>query len=150
VLPLHPNERIEVKSAQQAASNWSGSQGRATTAYTEGVQAYTGDWSGATVAQQSVMVTNFNTAVNSGTWARGVQAIGTSGWKSATTAKSSNYSTGFSAGASNYAAASQKIMSALSNIVPNLPARGTFEQNKVRATTLMDALHAQRGQLGAR
>jgi hypothetical protein len=43
-----------------------------------------------------------------------------------------------------------KIMAALGNIVPNLPARGTFEQNKIRATTLMDALHAQRGQLGAR
>ena len=41
------------------------------------------------------------------------------------------------------------IMSALATIVPNLPPRGTYEQNKIRSTTLMDALHAQRGQLGA-
>ena len=81
---------------------------------------------------------------------RGVSAVGTQGWKSATEAKKTNYGTGFAAGANAQAAAMQKIMAALGNIVPNLPARGTFEQNKVRATTLMDALHAQRGQLGAR
>ena len=40
-------------------------------------------------------------------------------------------------------------MNALGNIVPNLPPRGTFDQNKLRATTLMDALHAQKGQLSA-
>ena len=42
-----------------------------------------------------------------------------------------------------------KILSAEGNIVPSLPARGTYEQNKVRATTLMDALHALKGTLGA-
>jgi len=56
----------------------------------------------------------------------------------------------FTAGASNQAAAAAKIQNALQNIVPNLPQRGTYEQNKIRSTTLMDALHAQRGQLGAR
>ena len=139
-----------MKTAQQAQSNWTGSQGRATTAYTQGVQSYTGDWAGATIRQQSVMQANWDAAVLNGSWASGVNAIGTAGWKSATEAKSGNYSTGFSAGAQNYAAASQKIMSALATIVPNLPPRGTFDQNKIRSTTLMDALHAQRGQLGAR
>lgn len=139
-----------MKTAQQAQSNWTGSQGRASSAYQQGVEGYTGDWAGATVRQQSVMQANWDAAVANGSWAAGVNSIGTSGWKSATVAKIGNYSTGFSAGAQNYATASQKIMSALSTIVPNLPSRGTYEQNKIRSTTLMDALHAQRGQLGAR
>jgi hypothetical protein len=139
-----------MKTAQQAAANWQGSQGRAATAYQEGVQAYSGDWAGATVSQESAMLTGVTQAVTSGRWRQGIQAVGTGGWKAATVAKITNYSTGFSAGANAQAASAQKIMSALANIVPNLPARGTYEQNKVRATTLMDALHAQRGQLGAR
>lgn len=139
-----------MKTAAQAAANWSGSAGRASADWQTGIQGYSGDWAGATTAQQSVMQNNWQQAVSSGRWARGVQAVGTAGWKQATERKASNYATGFQAGAANQAAAAQKIMSALGNIVPNLPARGTYEQNKIRSTTLMDALHAQRGQLGAR
>ena len=139
-----------MKNAQQAASNWTNSAGRAATDWQAGIQAYNGDWAGATTRQQAVMQTNWQQAVTSGAWARGVAAVGTSGWKNATERKAANYSTGFQAGAQNYAAASAKIMAALGNIVPNLPARGTFEQNKTRSTALMDALHAQRGNLGAK
>ena len=139
-----------MKSAQQAAQNWRDSQGRASAAYTQGVQQYTGDWAGATVSQESVALANITQAFTSGRWRNGVLSVGTAGWKSATEAKASNYSTGFSAGANAQQASITKIMNALSAIVPNLPARGTYEQNKTRATTLMDALHAQRGQLGAR
>lgn len=139
-----------MKTAQQAAANWAASQGRATQAFQEGVQNFNGDWAGRTVAQENVALANITQAFTSGRWRAGVLDVGTGGWKAATQAKASNYSTGFAAGAPRQAAAAQKIMSALGNIVPNLPARGTYEQNKVRATTLMDALHAQRGQLGAR
>jgi len=137
-----------VKNAQQAAANWTGSAGRAAADYSQGVQNYNGDWAGATVRQQAVMQTNWLASLN--TWAAHVQAVGTAGWKTATVNKVANYSTGFQAGAQNYATASAKIISALNTIVPNLPARGTYEQNKIRSTTLMDALHAQRGQLGAK
>jgi hypothetical protein len=139
-----------MKTAQQAASNWQQSAGRAATAYVAGVQGFTGDWAGATIAQEAVMVANFQQAIASGAFTRGVQAVGTSGWKAATEAKSANYSTGFQAGANNQSAAITKIMSALGNIVPSLPPRGTYEQNKVRATSLMDQLHALNGTLGAR
>lgn len=140
----------KVKTAQQAAQNWRESQGRAATAWTEGVQGYNGDWSGATVAQESVALQNITQAFTSGRWRAGVLAVGTGGWKAATVAKAPNYSQGFAAGASAQQTSIQKIMSSLTGIVPNLPPRGTYEQNKIRATTLMDALHAQRGQLGAR
>ena len=96
------------------------------------------------------MQTNWDQAVISGRWASGVNAIGTAGWKSRTEAKSANFGTGFQAGAQAQAASAQKIMSALQSIVPSLPPRGTYEQNKIRSTALMDQLHALRGQLGAR
>lgn len=139
-----------MKTAAQAAQNWQNSQGRATQAYTDGVQNYQGDWAGATASQESAMLSNITQAVTSGRWRAGVQAVGTAGWKAATQAKAANYGTGFAAGAQAQAAAVQKIMGALGNIVPNLPPRGTYEQNKARATALMDSLHALRGQLGAR
>lgn len=139
-----------MKTAAQAAANWAASAGRAATAWQQGVQQYNGDWAGATTAQEGALLTNFQQAVTSGRWRQGVQATGTTGWKAATEAKAGNFATGFSAGAQRQATAAAKIQNALQGIVPGLPPRGTFEQNKVRATTLMDAMHALRGQLGAR
>jgi len=139
-----------LKSAQQAAANWSGSSGRAAAAYQAGVEGYTGDWAAATVSQEAVLLQNFQQAIARGDWRQGVLAEGTAGWKGATVAKIGNYSTGFTAGAQNQAAAIQKIIAAEQNIVPGLPPRGTYDQNKQRATAFMDAMHALRGQLGAR
>lgn len=138
-----------MKTAQQAAANWAQSQGRAAQAWTEGVQGYNGDWAGATVAQESVALQNINAAFARGDWRRGVLNKGTAGWKQDTLASSSNYTNGFSKGAQAQAASAQKILAALGQIVPNLPARGDFNQNKIRSTSLMDAMHALKGQLGA-
>lgn len=139
-----------MKTAQQAAANWAASGGRASAAWSEGVNSYQGDWAAATTAQESVMLQNLNTAITNGSWRRGVQNTGTQGWKAATIASTANFQNGFAKGAANQAAAAQKIQNFLQSVVPNLPARGTFEQNKLRSTTLMDALHSQRGNLGAR
>ena len=138
-----------MKTAAQAAANWAGSAGRAGTAWQEGVQGYNGDWAGATTRQQSVMQQNWDQAVASGRWAAGVNAVDTSSCKSATVASVANFNNGFTKGAAAQAVAIGKIMNFLGSTVPNLPARGTYEQNKIRATTLMDALHSQRGNLGA-
>lgn len=154
ILTAHVGRRQErgglVKPLAAWGSNWSGSQARAQTAFQQGVEGYNGDWAGATTAQQGAMTTNWNQSINNGTWANGVRAVGTNGWKSKTVARISNYGTGFSAGAADYNAAAQKIYNALTTIVPSLPPRGTFEQNKLRSTSLMDQLHALRGTLGAR
>jgi hypothetical protein len=136
-----------VKTAQQAAANWIGSAGRASADWQTGVQNYNGDWAAATTRQQAVMAANWNAAL--GTWASRVQAVGTAGWKAATTAKAANFATGFQAGAANQAAAAAKIQSALQTIVPNLPPRGTYQENVNRSTSLMAALHGLKGQLGA-
>lgn len=129
-------------------TNWTNSAGRAATDYQAGVNNYNGDWAGATVRQQAVMQANFIASMP--TWAAHVQAVGTAGWKAATIAKVANYSTGFQAGSGNYNIAAGKIGAALTNIVPSLPPRGTYAENKIRATTLMDSLHALKGQLGAK
>ena len=139
-----------MKTASQAATNWTGASGRATTAFAEGVQAYSGDWAGATVAQQAVMVTNWQQAIANGSWSRGVQSIGTAGWKAATQAKQTNYTTGYSAGGQNFQVAIGKIMNFLSSAVQALPPRGDINQNLQRANALALALHAQKGNLGAR
>jgi hypothetical protein len=136
-----------VKTAQQAAQNWVNSAGRAATDWTAGINGYTGDWAGATTAQYQAWVSGLAQAQATGAWQAGVQRVGTSGWKSATTAKAGNYTTGFQAGAQKQASSAQKLMTALGSIVPGLPPRGTFQQNVTRSTTLMADLHALRGQL---
>lgn len=138
-----------MKTAQQAAANWAASAGRAATEWQAGVQGYTGDWAAATTRQQAAMLAGVTQAVTSGQWAAGINRVGTAGWKQATTDKATNFQTGFQAGAQRQAAAAQKIQSALQSIVPNLPPRGDYQANKLRSTTLMDSLHALRGQLGA-
>lgn len=138
-----------MKTAQQAAQNWVASAGRAAADWEQGVNNYSGDWAGATTRQQAVMQSNWNASVASGNWANGVNRVGTQGWKSATTSKQANYSTGFQAGASKQAAAIAKIIAAESNIVGSLPPRGDYNANKARATAVMDGLHALKGTLGA-
>jgi hypothetical protein len=138
-----------VKTAAQAAQNWVNSAGVAATNYQAGVNAYTGDWAGVTVAAYPNWVSGLATAQAQGSWQAGVNAAGTNGWKSATIAKTANYSTGFTAGAAEQSQAIGKIMNALGGIVPALPPRGSYSQNKARANALMDALHALKGTLGA-
>ena len=139
-----------MKTAAQAASNWTNSAGRAQQAFVQGVQNYNGDWAGATIAQEQTMVANFQAAIAAGAYRAGVQAVGTGGWKAATEAKAQNFATGFQAGAQNFTTAIGKIIQAESNIVPNLPPRGSYAANVQRATTFMDAMHALKGSLGAR
>lgn len=136
-----------MKTAQQAAANWVASAPRAGQAWTDGVNGYNGDWAAATVAQEQVALAAINRAFADGSWRQGVMNTGTSGWKSATLASTANFSNGFQKGAAKQAQSAQKIMNALQNIVPNLPARGDFNQNVVRATTLMSQLHSLKGSL---
>ena len=138
-----------MKTAQQASQNWLNSAGRAASDWQQGVQNFTGDWAGRTTAQQAVMLNNLTQAVTSGRWSQGVQKVGTAGWKQATVDKAQNYSTGFQAGASRQATAIAKIIQAEASIVNALPPRGDYTQNKLRATAVMDGLHALKGTLGA-
>ena len=138
-----------MKTAAQAAANWSSSAGRAATAFQDGVSSTQKDQAALAVAQQATLVANFNQAVSSGRWAAGVKRRGTPYWKSQTLAKVGNYSTGFTAGAANQASAIAKIVNAEQGIVSSLPARGDFSQNLQRAAAFATALHQLKGTLGA-
>jgi len=139
-----------VKSAATAAANWTQSAGRAQTAYVQGVQTTQKDQASLAVAAQARLVQGFNDAVNSGRWAAGVQRGGTAYWRQQSEAKASNYSTGYSAGASNFQAAITKIINAEQAIVSALPPRGDINANLQRANAFALALHSQKGNLGAR
>jgi hypothetical protein len=138
-----------VKTAAQAAAAWQASAGAAAANYQAGINGYNGDWAGTTTAAYNNWVSGLANAQAQGLWQRGVQAAGTNGWKSASVAKVGNYSTGFSAGANEYQAAIGKVMNALQAIVPALPPRGSYSENKARAIALMDSMHALKGQLSA-
>jgi hypothetical protein len=138
-----------LKTAQQAFQNWQASAGQAAANWTAGINGYTGDWAGTTVNAYNNWVSGLANAQALGLWQRGVQSAGTAGWKSAAQSKAANYSTGFTAGATEYQQAIQKVIQAEQNIVPSLPPRGSYAENKLRATAFMDAMHALKGQLSA-
>jgi hypothetical protein len=140
---------MAVKPASTWASNWSGSAGKATTNYTAGVDAYNGDWAGATTSQQATMQQNWLQSLADGSWANGVNNVGTNGWKQATVAKQANYGVGFQAGSSKYAAAAQKLQPFVANTVASLPPRGDITANLNRAAAFDMALHNARGQFKA-
>lgn len=140
---------MAVKPASAWASNWSGSAGKATQNYTAGVDAYSGDWVQATVSQQVTMQQNWLASLSNGTWAAGVQAKTTQGWKADTVAKQANYGVGFQAGASKYSAAAQKLQPFMASAVAALPPRGDINANLQRSNSLAMALHQNRGSFRA-
>jgi len=139
------------KSAQQVAAKWQQNASAAQSAFTEGVQGTSVDVVSRAIAQQSVMVSNFNQAVTSGRWAQALSASGgTANWKAKTVAKAGNYSTGIAAGASKYAAAAAKFMPYIEsgrNQIAQMPS-GNIGASKARAAAWIDYMHAGKGQLG--
>lgn len=140
---------MAVKPASAWSSAWTGSSARATTNYTAGVDAYNGDWAGATTAQQAVMQQNWLQSLANGTWAAGVNNTGTQGWKSATVAKQANYGVGFQAGATAYSQAAAKLQPFMASAVASLPPRGDINQNLQRSAALAMALHSNKGSFKA-
>lgn len=139
-----------MKTAQQAATNWQGSATRASTDYVAGVQGTTKDQAALAIAAGPRYIAGVQDAYNSGRWQAGINRGGTPYWKSQTEKKASNYTTGYTAGQANYAAAAQKVMAAIAQGVANLPARGDLAQNLNRANSLATYLHSLKGTLSAR
>ena len=137
---------MAVKPASLWGQNWTASSGRATTNYQQGVEAYNGDWAGATTSQQAVMQQNWLASLANGSWAQGVANKGTSGWKADTVAKMANYGVGFQAGSAAYGAAAAKLQPFIANAVASLPPRGDINANLQRSAQLAMALHNARGQ----
>lgn len=75
-----------------------------------------------------------------------VAKVSLADWQSAAINKgAARLGTGASAAQPKFAAFMTKFIPALTNIVANLPAGGTYEQNKQRFLAFSDALHSQAG-----
>lgn len=136
------------KSVQATVDRWKNSAGAAQTAWQEGVQGTTVDVMGRAIAAAPAAVQGFTEAITSGRWARAITASGgTANWKSKATAKAANYSTGIAAGSDKFQASMSKLLPALESMVSSLPARGPAgsPQNKARVISMIDALHARKG-----
>lgn len=138
-----------MKNAQTAAANWTAAGPRAQTAWVQGIQSTTKDQAALAVAAIPRMVAGFNDAANSGRIAAGLTRRGTPYWKSQSEAKAAAFGLGISNGGNNYAAAANKFMPAIEQIVGSLPPRGDIMQNLQRVQGLALGLHARKGTLGA-
>ena len=140
-----------MKTAQQANQNWINAAPRASTAWTDGINATTKDQAALAAAAQPSWLAGVQDAAANNRFANGVTRRGTPYWKSQSQAKAGNYTTGYQAGSNNQLSAITKILAAEANIVAALPARGPAgsAQNLSRVTQLDNALHQLRGQLGA-
>ena len=135
------------KPANQWVDNWTSRAGAGQAAFSAGVQNTNVDVVGRAIAQQSVLVANFNQAVTSGKWARKLQERGTAGWKSATIAKASNYGTGIAAAKDKYAAAAAKLQPYVEqgqNMIASMP-KGSLADSKARATAWIDYMAGYQG-----
>ena len=126
---------MAIPSAQTVADRWAASAGAAGTRYAEGVQNTDVDVVGRAVAQQNILIQNFQNSVQNGTWARRLQAVGTQGWKNAVAAKgAANYSTGVNAAKAKYLqrmTAVLQVESSLQGQIQSMPS-GTPAANDAR------------------
>jgi len=124
-------------------SRWQSSASSAQTRYTEGIQSTTKDPTALATAAQAKLLVGFNDAINSGRWARNLQAVGAQGWKSAAVAKAANYSTGIAAGVNKYQSAMQTwlpIIQSSAQQVASMP-NNSFQDAVNRSVQMMTLLH---------
>lgn len=129
--------------AATATDRWRSSASTAQARYTEGVQQTTKDPTQLAVNQQGKLVQNFNAAVQSGRWARGLQRVGKAGWQSSTLAKANNYATGINASADKYQAAIGPVLQAEAQLQSQIAAmpNTTIQDSIARMTAWATGLH---------
>jgi hypothetical protein len=138
-----------VKTAQQALARWQAAGATAAGNWTQGIQNTQKDQAALAAAAQPLWLAGVQQAAAANRFANGVTRRGTGYWKSQSEAKAGNYTTGYSAGGQNFAAAITKIINAEQQIVASLPPRGDINANLQRANQVALQLHNQRGNLGA-
>lgn len=90
------------KSLDQVVSKWSANASGAQQAFVDGVKNTTVDPTALAAAAAPAAKAGYNAAIDSGLWARSLQAVGKQGWQNATEAKAGNYGTGIAAGQEKY------------------------------------------------
>lgn len=137
-----------MKTAQQAAAKWQSRTATAQQDWLTGLQTSTKPIVSAAVAQKSVMVSNFQDAVNSGRWENALSTVGDQGIKQAAAAKAGNYSTGVQAAGDKVTAFFQKLIPYQQAGLATIQAmpKGTTAAGIARATAWIQYMAAGKGQ----
>lgn len=126
----------------QWVTNWQAGVGRSGQKYTQGI-ANSGDWAGQFTAAESRMIAGLQQAMADGRITRGVQRLGTNGWRTITQAKSGNWLTGVNNAQAKALAGANVLFQFLGNAenaMSNLP-RGDFNSNVARMTAWVTSIH---------
>jgi hypothetical protein len=108
---------------------------------TAGVNAVTTAPGMAAAKQKAVYLANVQ--ANADKWARNVGAVTLQDWQNAFTTKAiPRIASGATAAQPKMEAFMTKLLPFQANALQTLPPRGTYEQNKNRATQWMDKMHA--------
>lgn len=108
-------------------------------AYTDGVRSTNKSWSGGLMANKSRMVSGYQNAMNNGTFDRGVQNTGDSGWVQKTVEKAANYSGSVGRAVAGYTAQVQNMVAVLSEVEARVAAMpsNTEAEREARALANM-------------
>jgi hypothetical protein len=133
-------------SAAQVAAKWNTGFSAGAAKARDTVTNTTISWAAPTAAAETQIASGIAQAFSSGRWRQGVARTGDAGWKQAMLLKGvPHMAAGSQLGSQHYATFWSSWAPAVAQIVGQLPARGTYEQNKVRAAAYLDAAHAQKG-----
>jgi hypothetical protein len=140
------------KTAAQALAKWEASTAVGGQTWIDNLSNTTKPIVAAAVAQRAVMQANFNQATApGGLWQSRLEAVGDAGIKAAARAKSANYTTGISQGATKMGAALTKIIAYENAGLPaiySMP-KGSTAAGIARASAWITYMAAGKGQLGA-
>lgn len=114
---------MQVKDAASVAAKWAARAGAAGGDYAKGVQNTTKDWAADTAASAGAWAAGVQTAVASGSFAKGVNNAGTAKWKAkAGNVGAARYPQGVAAAAQFYQNGIGPVLQVLASV--NLPPRG--------------------------
>lgn len=131
---------------QQAGAAWNTGFSAGAANAKKTIDAGNVQWASPTMGAESQIASGIAAAFASGRWRQGVQRTGDAGWRTAMQQKGiPHMAAGSAAGQQHYATFRQQWDPAVMAMMQSLPLRGGYEQNKARATAMIDAMHAQKG-----
>lgn len=135
---------MALKPANEWGTSWQTGMGSAGPAFEAGVNRVQTSPGQLAAANKSGYLAGVQNSVD--LWASRLQAMTVADWKSVTISKgASRLASGAAAALPKYNAAASKLYAFYQSSIPNLPPRGTFDQNLQRFDQLVRQLHAQRG-----
>lgn len=137
---------MTAQTADQVAANWAARLAASTDKMQTGAQAVTVAPGMAAARQKAVWAQNVAASVN--LWATNVAAVPLSTWQGDYINKGlPRVGTGAQNAVPKMTQFFSKLLPAIATGKSRLPARGTYDQNKARASAWMDYMHSLKGQL---